>query len=166
MDELEDVNPAIEAALGLGGDVVAIRKYYADWAVDYDRDVGADEYAVPATTVDVLRALGRERGLDFDPTSQTTVVVDAGYGTGLVGSALAEAGIDGLDLSEDMIGVARQRGIYRRLESGVDLNQPIDRQWARSADLVTVCGVFTGHAPYTLDSRGHYWAYRVRHVAA
>jgi hypothetical protein len=26
--------------------------------------------------------------------------------------------------------------------------------------------VFTGHAPYTLDSRGHYWAYRVRHVAA
>ena len=64
---------------------------------------------------------------------------------------LAERGyetIDGVDLSPEMIAIAETRGIYRRLEGGVDLTLPPGDGWAGRADLVIVGGVFTvGHIP-------------------
>jgi len=74
-------------------------------------------------------------------------VLDIGCGTGLTGLHVANSGItalDGLDLSGEMIKVARSRDIYRRLIVA-DLNQPLTLE-DNSYDAVVSSGTFThGH---------------------
>lgn len=87
----------------------AVRRYYDDWADDYDTTLRRWDYRAPA---DAASSLGT-----IVPASAT--ILDAGCGTGLVGRALREAGftgpIDGLDLSPTSLDRARARGIYRDL---------------------------------------------------
>lgn len=74
-------------------------------------------------------------------------VLDAGCGTGLFGTFLAEAGgknIDGIDLSPGMLEVARNKGVYRYLKLG-DLSQPVSEKNC-SYDIAVCIGTFTqGH---------------------
>ncbi len=87
----------------------AVRDYYDRWAESYDAEVTGNGYATPPRCAEALKAAG----LPPDAT-----LLDMGCGTGLSGAAFAEAGftmIDGCDLSEGMLEVARRRGIYRGL---------------------------------------------------
>ncbi len=120
--------------------------FYRKWAADYDRQM-LDKlgYTAPGTIAAIL-----EEHLSATSSS----ILDIGCGTGLTCRLLAERGfnnLDGIDLSTDMLGVARQRGIYRDLLQ-CDVNQPLQLETA-SYDGAISSGTFThGHVgPEPLD---------------
>lgn len=153
--DYEPVDPAIDAALGLGGDPEAIRQYYQDWATAYDQDVGSHRYSLPDEVAGLLAqvaALDRGEpidGLTIDPAPPDPAIIDVGCGTGLVGLRLAVAGyrtIDGLDLSPAMVAKAEERGCYRTLTSDVDITEPIPTELRGAYDIAVAGGLFTvGH---------------------
>lgn len=80
------------------------------WAKGYDSDVTAEGYEAPQRTAELL--LPHLQG-------KHDAILDIGCGTGLsaepLASANVEAPIDGVDLSEAMLEVARKKEIYRKL---------------------------------------------------
>lgn len=135
-------------AMSLGGDPAKLAAYYADWAQSYDADVGDDQYGLPASVLHTIRAAAAEVPRLADPD---LAILDAGCGTGRIAMVLAAAGyvtIDGVDLSPEMVELAAGRGIYRTLESGIDLSVEPPARWRQQGELVVVGGVFTvGHIP-------------------
>jgi predicted TPR repeat methyltransferase len=120
--------------------------FYRKWAADYDHQM-LDKlgYTAPGTIAAILG--------EHLPDTQASIL-DIGCGTGLTCRLLAERGfskLDGIDLSVDMLGVARERGIYRELLQG-DVNQPLALETA-SYDGAISSGTFThGHVgPQPLD---------------
>lgn len=120
------------------------RQLYGDWAETYDETFAeAMDYAAPRIVAQA-----------FVDAGGAGPVLDFGCGTGLVGEHLARAGIgpvDGLDLSPEMLGVARRKGVYRDLIEGnilAGLDLP-----ANSYAGVTCSGTFThGHVgPDAID---------------
>jgi len=121
-------------------------EFYRKWARDYDRQmIDIRGYTSPATIAEKLvRHLPQKHA----------EVLDIGCGTGLTCRLLADQGydrLDGIDLSEDMLNVAHERGIYRNLLQA-DVNQPLPLETA-SYDGVISSGTFThGHVgPEPLD---------------
>lgn len=113
---------------------------YANWSVDYDRETIAAGYCLPFV---ITSWVARHVPVGDGP------LLDAGCGTGLSGPCLRALGyeaIEGLDFSEEMLGLARLRNAYsglKRATLGEMLPWP-DNYFA--AFLST--GVFTeGHAP-------------------
>ena len=90
------------------------RKLYADWAETYDSGFAARmAYRLPALVAGAFVGEGP--------------VLDVGAGTGLLGQALAARGvgpIDGIDISEPMLEMARAKAVYRDLMLA-DLTQPL-----------------------------------------
>lgn len=84
------------------------RTLYARWAEEYDVNFAdAEGYLLPQNTA---RA--------FVEADGRGPVLDVGAGTGLCAVALAGAGvgpIDGVDISPEMLAVAEEKGVYRRL---------------------------------------------------
>ena len=120
--------------------------FYRKWAEDYDRQM-LDKlgYTSPSSIAQKLAAHLP------DPDAQ---ILDLGCGTGLTCRLLAERGyrqLDGVDLSSDMLAVARQRGIYRKLIEA-DITQPLDFPDSLY-DAIISSGTFThGHVgPEPLD---------------
>lgn len=110
---------------------------YDEWAKTYDTDVRHAEvdYVAPELTAQTVVAAGG---------NLSGSILDAGCGTGLVGVALAQAGaknIDGIDISQGMLDVARKSGKYNNL-SVVNMTKAIGKQDG-SYDVVTCCGTFT-----------------------
>lgn len=113
-----------------------IRRHYDDWAQTYDETLRSWGYRAPEEAAAMLGTrLAAEAAL-----------FDAGCGTGLSGHALRERGftgrIDGADLSEESVALARARGIYDSVAvtnfNALPLAQETDRYDA------TVCiGVLT-----------------------
>jgi predicted TPR repeat methyltransferase len=101
-------------------DVNEAAAVYRDWAATYDDDVfGRLGFTGSARIAELLVAHLP------DPAA---AVLDLGCGTGAVGRRLAELGattIDGVDLSPEMLEIARRTGAYRRLTIG-DLTAPVD----------------------------------------
>lgn len=131
------------------------RKLYDEWATTYDLAMAEHEFTAPR-----LVAEGVIRGLKFYnlPNQvgalQGSRIVDAGCGTGLVGIELANLGakhIDGLDISEGMLDVARKTGAYQDLQIS-DLTKRLSIVDG-TYDALTCCGTFTrGHlGPQPLD---------------
>jgi len=124
------------------------RKLYDEWAQTYDSDMTAHDFTAPRLVAEaVARGLKLNHLRNKQEALSNTTIVDAGCGTGLVGIELAKIGakqIDGLDLSEGMLGVARKTGAYRDLKIA-DLTKRlgiVDGTY----DAVTCCGTFThGH---------------------
>lgn len=120
-------------------DAASTVDFYRKWAADYDHQMlDVLGYTSPASIARLLA----EQVLDRD-----AAILDVGCGTGLTCRLLAERGyrnLDGIDLSGDMLAVARERGIYRHLLQA-DLNQPLPFDTA-SYDGVISSGTFThGH---------------------
>lgn len=109
------------------------RKLYADWAQSYDEGFAARmAYRLPALVAAAYDGGGP--------------VLDVGAGTGLLGQALAARGfgpVDGIDLSAEMLAVARGKSVYRDLLVA-DVTQALDLP-QRYAGVVS-SGTFThGH---------------------
>lgn len=99
----------------LSTDSADVAEYYDEWAEDYDETLAKWRYEAPGRAAALLRA-----ALDAD-----SIVLDAGCGTGLSGTALSEAGftvIDGIDVSQRSLDVAAERGVYRSLRQ-VDMQK-------------------------------------------
>ena len=72
------------------------------------------------------------------------VVLDAGCGTGLAGAELAKRGfetVDGMDISPEMLGIAREKNAYRDLRIE-DMTGPLSYE-TDAYDAVSCVGTFT-----------------------
>jgi SAM-dependent methyltransferase len=113
---------------------------YDTWADSYDIDMISTGYLhVPVITSLVARHV----------PSRSAAILDAGVGTGSVGSVLSILGynnLSGLDMSEGMLAKARARGCYVDLRRGV-LGEALDFPDG-AFDAIISTGTFTnGHAP-------------------
>ncbi len=108
---------------------------YDQWAEGYDDDLASWSYQAPAVVAETV--------VTRQPDARS--VLDVGCGTGLVGKALRARGyvgrLAGLDISQASLRVARQTGVYDRLETA-DLQQPLDVE-DDSVDVVVCAGVMT-----------------------
>lgn len=109
-------DPNLEGAYALKSPADT-KRLYAAWAESYDVSFGdAQGYLAPR---EIVRAFAEAGGIG--------PVLDVGAGTGLVGEGLAAARIgpvDALDLSAEMLDVARGKGVYRDLIEA-DVTQPL-----------------------------------------
>lgn len=116
------------------------REYYDNWARSYEDDfVAASGYAYHQR----IAALFNHLHPHLDGT-----IADIGCGTGVVGAALRQCGvtaaIDGIDISEGMLAVARDKNIYRNLYCA-DLTRPESLPEIRCQAMIST-GTFThGH---------------------
>ena len=113
---------------------------YARWSSEYDRETAALGYCLPfMITAWVSRYVPKGKA----------ALLDAGCGTGLTGPYLRALGydaIDGLDFSEEMLAIARQRNAYAELKQ-VALGETLPWSDGHFAAFLAT-GVFTeGHAP-------------------
>jgi predicted TPR repeat methyltransferase len=144
MSDLKAPSDFVDAAYHLEDDDMV--EFYRKWAEDYDHEM-LDKlgYTSPASIAARLIVQLPDTG---------SKILDLGCGTGLTCRLLAERGysrLDGIDISREMLQVARERGIYQDLLAG-DLNQPLQRE-SDSYDGVISSGTFThGHVgPEPLD---------------
>ena len=118
------------------------RRLYRSWAETYDVDfVRATTYRLPAVVTRIY--------LD---TGGVWPCLDVGCGTGALADHFpADAVVDGLDLSPEMLAVAREKGRYRSLIEG-NLKEALPFGDAEYSGLVSA-GTFThGHVgPEALD---------------
>ena len=130
------MDPGLDDAYAIRSPEDSLR-VYRDWAETYDTGFATRmAYRLPAL---VAAAFARAGGAG--------PVLDAGAGTGLLGMALAGHGIapvDGIDLSPEMLAVARTKGCYRGLWTA-DLTRPLPPLPGPYAGVVS-SGTFTyGH---------------------
>lgn len=113
----------------------AARRMYGEWAPTYDESFGAAwGYIAPREIAAILR--GEIAG--------DSRILDIGAGTGLVAEHLGGLTVDALDITPEMLEVARPKRLYRNLILG-DLTQTLPISDA-SYDAVISCGTFThGH---------------------
>ncbi|KAL5341335.1 S-adenosyl-L-methionine-dependent methyltransferase [Aspergillus crustosus] len=120
---------------------------YDEWASAYDTDLIGVGYASPRRAVEAVID-------NLLPTALSSrdklAILDAGCGTGLVGTCLSASSLggkfelDGVDLSAGMLEVARGKGVYRYLDTA-DLNKGIEKEDG-SYDVVVCVGTLTkGH---------------------
>ena len=110
-----------------GYPTVDVRTGYAEWAATYERTV---EDAMDIDLLDVLT------GVDWAAVSRAA---DLGCGTGRTGlwlRAQGVAAIDGVDLTPEMLEVARSRDVYDRLVEADVTATGLD---AAAYDLVVTC---------------------------
>ncbi len=87
-----------------GGDS---RKLYAEWAESYETELTENGYVTPARIATALARFAPDKGLPL---------LDYGCGTGLSGLAFQQAGftaIDGVDVTPEMLEIAKAKGTYR-----------------------------------------------------
>ncbi|MEM1374008.1 MAG: class I SAM-dependent methyltransferase [Pseudomonadota bacterium] len=102
--------PGLDAAYDLSGPA-SVRELYGAWAETYDQSFAKERGYT----------LHREVAEHFVRAGGGGPILDVGAGTGLVGVALAAQGagpVDGTDISEEMLAVARAKGCYRRCFAG------------------------------------------------
>ena len=121
-------------------DAEEAREFYARWAEHYEDDV-----------YQALRVTGSEHVARLlkthCPPRGDFAVLDAGCGTGMLGSLLRGIGyrfIDGIDISPEMLAIARRKQVYRHLQEA-DLNQSFSAP-ERWYDAIVSAGTFVhGH---------------------
>ena len=130
----------LERVYQSGHDQQALQQAYQDWAMSYDADLAAAGYAYFSLAPAIVAQHVRD---------SKARILDAGVGTGRIGEFLALLGYDnitGIDLSDDMLQLARARQAYKDLQR-MDLGQRLafaDNHF----DAVYTFGAFTtGHAP-------------------
>ncbi|WP_137700569.1 class I SAM-dependent DNA methyltransferase [Marimonas lutisalis] len=89
-----------------GGDT---RRLYSEWAETYERELSDNGYVTPQRIAAALAKFTK------DPAAP---LLDYGCGTGMSGEALRAAGfstIDGVDVTAEMLDIARAKSIYRTI---------------------------------------------------
>mgnify|MGYP001818872590 FL=1 len=129
-------NPNVDDAYAMSSPE-EVKALYRTWSRSYDVVFGESQgYQLP-----------RKVASAFVGAGGVGPVLDVGAGTGLVGGALRRMNvkdIDGIDLSEDMLEVARMKDDYRGLYAG-DVTRPLDLIDAPYMGVVSA-GTFTlGH---------------------
>ena len=122
-------------------DAVCKESVYRDWADQYDEDVDSIGYSAPEEVAKVVQ----------NKIPHAKLVLDAGCGSGLVGEQIhniyddASVLMDGCDLSEDLMGIAREKNRgYRELKK-VNLKETLPYE-TDTYDALVCCGVFLqGH---------------------
>ena len=117
-----------------------IKSIYDHWAQDYEDELVAEhDYAMPSRAA----AMAAKR-----VANKSAKILDIGCGTGLSGVALQNVGfhgLDGCDLSPNMLEIAKSRDIYGRLFE-VDLLAPPMQVTEDTYDLSIAVGAFAaGH---------------------
>lgn len=118
-----------------------LRALYSDWARSYDADHDSIGFIGHSSAAAALaRNLAR----------RDARILDAGAGTGAAGEALHELGFTNLsavDLSGEMLAIAKEKDLYQRLVVG-DISLPVDAFAHESFDAAILVGVFSfGQAP-------------------
>ncbi len=118
---------------------IKLKQHYKFWAGDYDRDLVDWGYAYPSQLKLVM-----SQDIKVKKNSK---ILDAGCGTGLVAQVLSDMNfknIVGLDYSKDMLMIAKNKKIYKRLIQE-SLNKKISLR-SNQFDIVLCTGVLTsGH---------------------
>ena len=121
-------------------DSQALQNRYDAWSYQYDAQLDQPYRISPIRSAQVLAKV---------LPNQAASILDAGAGTGMVGEALAELGYTNLtavDLSEEMLAVARKKEVYHTLYRD-NLEASLDYFTPASFEAVISVGVFTfGHA--------------------
>jgi len=120
--------------------VEEIHAAYEGWAATYDAENLAKGFRLPGVAAGFVAR--------YVSTSAGTIL-DAGCGTGLVGEALGVLGypaVDGIDLSEEMLGLAQARGCYQGL-AVQELGKPIPVEDGAYAAFACIGSFGPGHAP-------------------
>jgi len=137
---MDDFETWLEKVYASGGQRETLDQLYNEWAKDYDQQIWAsgNPYIAIATGM-----VGRHI------PDLSALLLDVGCGTGNMAQVLHQLGyqqIDGLDPSEGMLAIARQKSIYKNLYA-LYLDTKVDLPDA-SYDAVIAAGVLThGHAP-------------------
>jgi predicted TPR repeat methyltransferase len=129
---------ALPAEEAIGADY--LRALFDGYAGTFDKHLVKNlNYRGP----ELLRGAVRRAQAAYGRKMWCERVLDLGCGTGLVAKAFAGAyaAIEGIDLSPRMLAAARRTRLYDRLHEG-DLLGFLERQAARSADLVVAADVF------------------------
>ncbi len=132
----------VERARRIAGpkDALAV---YRDWARDYDRDIAGE-----------LNFIGSDRIAELlaeHLPDRTAHIIDLGCGTGLVGHALQQLGfshLDGLDLSPEMLAVARRKAVYAQTLQA-NLLEPLDLPDCAYNAAISAGTFTTGHVDAT-----------------
>lgn len=116
---------------------------YRDWADTYDSELTQNEYITPSRTANALAIFA---------SNKSAPILDFGCGTGLSAEALISCDfstIDGIDISSEMIEIAREKGIYRNLECfNPDKSIPVKKN---EYSIITAIGVISvGAAPISI----------------
>ena len=137
---MEKLEGWLKRVYGAGGDRATLDRLYNEWANNYDRHLWSSGNPYIAISAGMAGKYIR----DYEAR-----ILDAGCGTGNMGQVLFQMGfnnLEGLDPSDGMLMVAKQKGIYQKLhdlylDTRVDLTD-------ESYDAVIAAGVLThGHAP-------------------
>ncbi len=128
-------DPSLDDAYALQ-DANGVKDLYGTWANTYDTGFARDQgYQLPQVVAQA-----------FVENGGKGPVLDVGAGTGLGAVALSKLGvtpIDGVDLSPEMLAVARAKNLYRTLIEA-DITQPLPNT-PRYAGIISA-GTFTlGH---------------------
>ncbi len=117
-----------------------LAKTYDQWAANYDADMQSIGYVHPA----VMAGLVARHVKEAD-----AAILDAGVGTGTIGSLLGILGyrnLTGLDMSQGMLDRAQARGVYAGLHIGV-LGEALSFKTGQFDAIVSTGTFTTGHAP-------------------
>jgi SAM-dependent methyltransferase len=119
---------------------IELEDAYHHWADQYDADMTAMGYLHIPVIIGLVSRFVQQKD---------AAILDAGVGTGQVGSILSILGfnnLNGLDMSEAMLAKASARKCYAELKVGV-LGEPLGYS-DKSFDAIISTGTFTtGHAP-------------------
>jgi SAM-dependent methyltransferase len=137
---MDDLETWLEKVYASGGGRETLEELYNEWAKDYDQQIWASGNPYIAIAAGMVGRHIPDLG---------ALILDAGCGTGNMAQVLHQLGydrIDGLDPSEGMLAIARQKSIYKNLYA-LYLDTKVDLPDA-SYDAVIAAGVLThGHAP-------------------
>lgn len=127
-------NYDLEDAYDINGPEEA-RQMYGNWAATYDESFGKGwGYIAPREIAEILKA----------EINQSAEILDIGAGTGLVAEHLTGLTVDALDITPEMLDIAREKGLYRNLLVD-DLTRTLGVPDA-AYDAIISCGTFThGH---------------------